>query len=164
MTELFQGFEDLFAIVLYRLLLAFLLTLALARRNFFFDFSRLFFPQIVQYGDFQFRHESSRRWAGNCRRISGMNEFSSQQKIHCECCCVDRELREVLRLAPDVDAEAKLLDTVANGFHEPLDDRTLHAAPIGDFVDDRLAMLMEHLHGWPNAVTSLGRGIEYVLE
>ena len=56
MAELLQGFEDLFAVVLYRLLLAFLLPLALARRgNFFLHFSRFFFPQVVQHGDFQFR-------------------------------------------------------------------------------------------------------------
>jgi hypothetical protein len=44
MTKLPQGLEDLFAVVLYRLLLAFLLPLALARRrNLFLHFSRFFF-------------------------------------------------------------------------------------------------------------------------
>ena len=85
MTELLQGFEDLFAVVLYRLLLAFLLPLALARcRNFFLHFSRFFFPQVVQHGDFQLRssHAASNRSDGSCRHASGMNELSTDQVIH----------------------------------------------------------------------------------
>src|SRR5882762_9353459 len=75
MTELHQGLEDLFAVVLYRLLLACLLPLALAWcRNFFFrHFSGLFFPQVVQHGDFQLRsiHATSNRSDGARRhRIS----------------------------------------------------------------------------------------------
>ena len=62
-AELLQGLEDLFAVVLDRLLLALrFLPLALARRGRFFrHFGRLFFPQVVQDGDFQFgsRHAAS---------------------------------------------------------------------------------------------------------
>src|SRR5271156_3672972 len=70
MTELPQGLEDLFAVVLYRLLLACLLPLAPAwRRNLFFrHFRGFFFPQVVQHGDFQLRsiHATS-----NLNRKSG---------------------------------------------------------------------------------------------
>ena len=66
-TELLKGFEDLFAVVLYRLLLALLLPFAFARRrNFFLHFSRFLFPQVVQHSDFQLcsSHAASNRRDG----------------------------------------------------------------------------------------------------
>src|SRR6266576_3441753 len=114
MTELLQGFEDLFTVVLYRLLLAFLLPLALAWcRNFFLLFSRFFFPQVVQYGDFQLSssHAASNRSDGSCRHASGMNELPTDQIIHRECGCVHRELREVLELASNVHEQTQVLNT-----------------------------------------------------
>ena len=55
MAELLEGLEDLLAVLLLRLLLAFgLWPLTLARwRNLFLHFSRCFFPQVVQNGDLQ---------------------------------------------------------------------------------------------------------------
>jgi hypothetical protein len=72
MAELRKGFEYLFAVVFYRLLFAFLLALTPARRrSLFFHFGRLFFPQVVQHGDFQLRfsHTASNRDDGKCAGI-----------------------------------------------------------------------------------------------
>src|ERR1700685_1694439 len=65
-------------------------------------------------------------------------------------------------LATNVHAQTQVLNTLANSFHEPLDDRTLHAAPIRDLVDDGLAMLTQHLLGGPHALAPLGGDIEDV--
>src|SRR5277367_873584 len=103
MTELLEGFEDLFAVLLYRLLLAFRLPLALAWcRNFFLYFSRCFFPQVVQYGDF---HAASNLSGGRSRLASGVNELPTGEVIHRECGCVYSELQEVLGLASNVHAQ-----------------------------------------------------------
>ena len=88
-----------------------------------------------------------------------MSELPTKQIIHCECCCVDREFREVIGLAPKIDAKAQLLNAPAYGFYEPLDDWTLHAAPIGNFIDNGLAVLMKHLYSRPYTVSSFGREI-----
>src|ERR1700756_918649 len=165
MTELLQGFEDLFAIVLHRLLLGLLLPLAPARcRNFLLHFSRFLFPQVVQHGDFQLRssHATSNRSDGSCRHASGMNELPTDQVIHRECGCVHSELHEVLGLALNVYAQTKVLNTFADGFYQSLDDRTLHAAPIRDLVYDGLAMLTQHLLGGSHALISLAGDIEDV--
>src|ERR1700677_3323045 len=165
MTELLQGFKDLFTVVLYRLLLVLLLPLVLARRrNFLLHFSRYFFPQVVQHGDFQFgsSHAASNRSDGSCRHASGMDEFPIDQVIHRECGWLPRELREVLGLASNINAQSQVLNTLADGFHQSLDDRTLHAAPIRDFVDNGLAMLMQHLLRWSHSLMSLAGDIEDV--
>ena len=93
-----------------------------------------------------------------------MNELSANEVIHCECGCVHGELGEVLGLASQVHAQAKLLNTFADGFDEPLDDGALHAAPVRDLVDDGLAILTQHLLGGPHTFAPLGGDLEDVRE
>ena len=93
-----------------------------------------------------------------------MNELPTDQVIHRECGCIHRELREVLGLASNVHAQTEVPNTLADGFNEPLDDWTLHAAPIRDLVDNVLPMLIQHLMGGPHPCASLGGDIEDVGE
>src|SRR6202453_326589 len=110
MTELLQGFEDLFTVVLYRLLLAFLLPRALARwRDFFLHWSRFFFPQVVQHGDFQLRstHATS-NLNSNPGHASGISKLPTVQVIHGERGGVYRELRKIFGLVSNVHAQTQI--------------------------------------------------------
>ena len=93
-----------------------------------------------------------------------MNELPTDQVIHRECGCIHRELRKVLGLASNVHAQTEFLNTLADGFNESLDDRTLNAAPIRDLVDNGLPMLIQHLMRRVEPLASLGGDIEDVRE
>ena len=68
----------------------------------------------------------------------------------------------MIGLAPNVHAQTQVFNTLADGLHQPLDDRTLHATPVCDLVDNGLAMLTQHFLGRSNAFASFGGDVEDV--
>jgi len=53
----------------------------------------------------------------SCRHSSGIVELSTDEVIHGERGGVHRELREVLGLASNVDAQTQVLNALADGLH-----------------------------------------------
>src|SRR5438270_4428408 len=91
-----------------------------------------------------------------------MNELPADKVIHRECGCVDGEFCEVIGLSSGIDAQTEFLNALADGFDESLYDGTLNAAPVGDLVDDGLAMLTQHLMSEPHAFATAGGDVEDV--
>src|ERR1017187_3185618 len=166
MTELLQSFEDLFTVVLYRLLPAFQQVRLPTRSAGTSSCTSAGSSSHKSYSTVTFNFVPVMRppigVTATAGTRSAMNELSTDEVIHCECGGVHRELRQVLGLAANVHAQAQVLNSLADGFHQSHDDRALHAGPIRDLVDNGLAMLTQHFVGSPHALAPLGGDIEDV--
>src|SRR6185369_8453141 len=83
--------------------------------------------------------------------VSWLNELSTRHVIRSQGGGVDRNFGQMLCFALSIGQQAQFARALFDDVDQLSCHRTLHARPIGDFVDDSFSMLAEKVIGWTDA-------------
>src|SRR5262245_22705899 len=82
---------------------------------------------------------------------SWMDELPAVQIVHGERRRIGGDLRQVLLLALDLGRKSQLADALLDRLDQRADEGPLHAGPVGDLVDERLAGLADQVRSRTDA-------------
>src|ERR1700751_833051 len=95
---------------------------------------------------------------------SWLNELSTRHVVRRECSCVDSNLGEMVRFTVRIDPETEFPDARFDRLNQLLHQGTLDTGPIGDFVYDNFAVLVQKLVRRPNRLLAPLRYIKNIYQ